>query len=316
MHDHSADHNNGHGHSHDHGGGHQHHAHGPSPQDGLGRYWAAVVFNLLFVALGVVVGLYANSTALLADAAHNLSDALGLVAAGWATWLARKPGSAKRTYGFGKATVLAALGNALVLVLVCGGIGWEALTRFAHPEPTQGLPVMIVAAIGVLVNGGSALLFLRGRKEDANVRGAFLHLMSDAASAAAVIVAGALILTTGLRWIDPFVSLGLCVLILRGAWSLLVETLNMAMDAVPAGVDVDAIRAFLGAQDGVEAVHDLHIWSMSTTETALTAHLVRPKGSDDVFLERITHALEHEHKVSHVTLQVERSAQGFCPEHP
>ncbi len=308
RHDHGA-------HGHHHGHGHGHH-HGPDIADGLGKYWAAVAFNLIFVIIGVAAGIYANSTALLADAAHNLSDALGLVAAGGATWLAGQPSSAKRTYGFGKATVLAALGNALLLVLVCGGIGWEALSRFTHPEPTQGLPVMIVAAIGVLLNGGSALLFLKGRKGDANVRGAFLHLMSDAATSAAVIVAGALILTTGLKWIDPLVSLAVCALILRGTWGLLRETMDMAMDAVPNGVDVDNVRGFLGAQDGVAAVHDLHIWSMSTTETALTAHLVCPAGGDDAFLERVTHALEHDHKIAHVTLQVERSAQGFCPEHP
>ncbi len=300
---------------HDHHHGHGHH-HGPAIEDGLGKYWAAVGFNLLFVAIGVAVGIYANSMALLADAAHNLSDAVGLIAAGGATWLARQPGSARRTYGFGKATVLAALGNAVLLVLVCGGIGWEALTRFLHPEPTQGGPVMIVAAIGVLLNGGSALLFLKGRQGDANVRGAFLHLMSDAATSAAVIVAGALILWTGARWIDPLVSLAVCALIVRGTWGLLRETVDMAMDAVPAGMDVGAVRAFLCAQEGVEAVHDLHIWSMSTTEAALTAHLVRPTGGDDAFLEQITHRLEHDHKIAHVTLQVERNAQGCCPEHP
>jgi cobalt-zinc-cadmium efflux system protein len=285
-------------------------------EDGLGKYWAAVAFNLIFVAIGVVVGIYANSTALLADAAHNLSDALGLVVAGGAKWLARRPGTAKRTYGFGKATVLAALGNALVLVLVCGGIGWEALSRFIAPEATQGLPVMIVAGIGVLLNGGSALLFLKGRKGDASVRGAFLHLMADAATSAAVIAAGALILVTGYRWIDPLISLAVCALIVRGTWGLLRETMDMAMDAVPAGVDVTKVRTVLEAQQGVTAVHDLHIWSMSTTEVALTAHLVRPEGSDDSFLEGITQTLAHDHQIAHVTLQVERSAQGFCPEHP
>ena len=314
MNDHTHHHHD-HAHGHSHGAGH-HHAHGPDIKDGLGRYWAAVAANLLFVALGVAAGLYAHSMALLADAAHNLSDALGLVAAGGATWLAQQPSSAKRTYGYGKAPVLAALGNALMLVLVCGGIGWEALTRFVHPEPTQGGIVMIVAAIGVLLNGGSALLFLKGRAGDANVRGAFLHLMSDAATSAAVIIAGGLIMWTGAQWIDPLVSFAVCALILRGTWGLLIETINMAMDAVPAGVDCAAIRTFLGAQEGVVAVHDLHVWAMSTTEVALTAHLVRPSGSDDAFLERVTHALEHDFRVQHVTLQVECNAQGFCPEHP
>jgi len=322
SHDHSAHHHHhdhaGHGHHHhDHHHGHEghHHAHGPDIADGLGRYWAAVVFNLLFVAIGVVAGFYANSTALLADAAHNLSDALGLVAAGGATWLAQRPSSERRTYGYGKATVLAALGNALALVLVCGGIGWEALSRFAAPEPTKGGVVMVVAAIGVLINGGSALLFLRGRGDDANVRGAFLHLMSDAATSAAVIVAGALIMTTGLRWIDPIVSLAVCALILRGTWGLLTETLDMAMDAAPKGIKVEDVRSYLEKQDGVSAVHDLHVWAMSTTESALTAHIVRPSGGDDHFLETLTHGLAHTYRIDHVTIQIEQSAQGYCPDH-
>ncbi|MBU6206661.1 MAG: cation diffusion facilitator family transporter [Alphaproteobacteria bacterium] len=319
-HDHEHDHHHhGHTHSHDHDHHHHgaggHHHHGPSIEDGLGRYWAAVALNLIFVAVGVAVGIWANSTALLADAAHNLSDALGLVAAGGATWLATRPGSAKRTYGFGKATVLAALGNAIALVLVCGGIGWEALTRLWVPEATQGLPVMIVAAIGVTLNGGSALLFLKGRHGDANVRGAFLHLMSDALTSAAVIVAGALIWWSGAKWIDPLVSLGVCALILRGTWGLLVETMDMAMDAVPAGVDMAKLRTFLAALPGVDAVHDLHVWAMSTTENALTAHLVRPAGSDDAFLDALTHKIEHDFGIGHVTIQIEHSAGAHCPDH-
>lgn len=271
---------------------------------------------MVFVAIGVAAGLYANSTALLADAAHNLSDALGLVAAGTATWLAARPSSSRRTYGYGKATVLAALGNAVMLVLVCGGIGWEAISRFFDPQPTQGPVVMIVAAIGVALNGGSALLFLRGRGADANVRGAFLHLMSDALTSAAVIVAGALIWWTGVLWIDPLVSLAVCVLIVRGTWGLLRETLDMAMDAVPPNVDAGAVRQFLCAQPGVVEVHDLHIWAMSTTEVALTAHLVRPDEDNDAFLADVSHRLEHDFAVQHVTLQIERSAQRHCPDHP
>lgn len=313
--DHSHDDHSDHGHGHGHGHGGHHHAHGPDIKDGLGRYWAAVALNLAFVAIGIAAGIYANSTALLADAAHNLSDALGLVAAGGATWLAAKPGTNRHTYGFGKATVLAALGNAVALILVCGGIGWEALSRFAAPEETKGGIVMVVAAIGVLLNGGSALLFLRGRGDDANVRGAFLHLMSDAATSAAVIVAGGLIIWSGLKWIDPIVSLAVCALILRGTWGLLQETLDMAMDAAPQRVDVSAVRHYLEGLEGVIAVHDLHIWAMSTTEAALTAHLVRPLGGDDVFLADVTHGLAHDFRIEHVTIQIEHNAQGFCPEH-
>jgi cobalt-zinc-cadmium efflux system protein len=275
----------------------------------------AVAFNLIFVAVGVTAGIYANSTALLADAAHNLSDALGLVAAGGATWLAAKPGNARHTYGYGKATVLAALGNAIVLVLVCGGIGWEALSRFIEPQNTQGGIVMIVAAIGVLLNGGSALLFLRGRGDDANVRGAFLHLMSDAFTSAAVIVAGGLIIWSGFKWIDPIVSLAVCALILRGTWGLLTETLDMAMDAAPQRVDVTEVRRFLEGLEGVEAVHDLHVWAMSTTDAALTAHLVRPEGCDDSFLADVTERLAGAFRIDHVTIQIEHGAKEFCPEH-
>lgn len=315
-HSHTHDHHHEHSHDHEHSHGSHGHHHGPALEDGVGRYSVAVALNLLFVAIGVAAGLYANSMALLADAAHNLSDALGLVAAGGATWLATKPGNHTRTYGYGKATVLAALGNAVVLILVCGGIGWEAVSRFFNPAPTQGGIVMIIAAIGVLLNGGSALMFMQGRHGDANVRGAFLHLLSDALTSAAVIVAGGLIFITHWQWIDPLVSLLVCLLIVRATWGLLAETLNLALDAVPHGVNATQVRADLAAHPQVAAVHDLHIWAMSTRENALTAHLVCPDGGDDTLLKHLSNHLQEKHGIAHITLQVEQSAQGFCPEHP
>ncbi|HYD73014.1 MAG TPA: cation diffusion facilitator family transporter, partial [Candidatus Binatia bacterium] len=258
-----------HGHAHQHGHAHDHAA----PIDK--RYTIAIALNLAFVAIEAAAGIFANSTALLSDAAHNLSDVLGLALAGGAAWLAKRQANAQRTYGYSKATVLAALANALVLVVACGGILWEALHRLFTPVETLPLVVMAVAGAGVIVNGATALLFLRGRKEDVNVRGAYLHMLADAGVSAAVIAAGAIIWATGLHWIDPLLSVGVVLLILWGTWGLLKESLDLAMDAAPPHIDVAAVRAFLAEQPGVIAVHDLHVWAMGATKPALTAHLVR-----------------------------------------
>lgn len=298
-----------HAHSHAHDHSHAHHAH-----PGDRRYSIAIVINLSFVVLEAAGGLYANSTALLSDAAHNLSDVLGLALAGGAAWLAKRAASEKRTYGFSKATILAALANALVLVAVSGGILWEAVSRFSRPETTQADLVMAIAAAGVIVNGATAALFLAGRKRDVNVRGAFLHMLSDAAVSAAVIVAGAAMWFTGLAWIDPAISIAVVALILWGTWGLLKELLDLALDAAPAHIDVKAVRAELAALPGVIAVHDLHVWAMGATETALTAHLVRPEGGDDAFLERAAKAVSHRFNIAHVTLQVERARRDDCAE--
>ena len=303
-----------HAHSHSHGNGHAHdhgHAHG-EPSDK--RYTVAIALNLAFVAVEVAGGIYANSTALLSDAAHNLSDILGLALAGGAAWLATRPGSQQRTYGYSKAGVLAALANALILVAVSGGILWEAISRLFAPAPTQGLMVMVVAALGVVINGASAMLFIAGRKQDINVRGAFLHMLSDAAVSAAVIVAGLIIWLTHWSWVDPLVSIGVVALILWSTWGLLRESLALAMDAAPAHIDVAAVRNYLASQPGVVAVHDLHIWAMSPTEPALTAHLVRPEGGDDAFLAAITDGVAHKFAIQHVTLQVERAQRDDCAE--
>jgi cobalt-zinc-cadmium efflux system protein len=297
---------------HDHHGHHHGHSHGPGAKLSDKRYSIAIALNLGFVTIEVAAGFYANSTALLSDAAHNLSDVLGLALAGGAAWLATQASSERRTYGFSKATVLAALANALVLVGASGAILWEALSRFAAPETTEPLPVMLAAGAGVIVNGATALLFVAGRERDVNVQGAFLHMLADAGVSAGVIVAGAAIWLTGFAWIDPAASIAVVALILWSTWGLLKESTALAMDAAPSHIDVAAVRAFLAGQPGVIAVHDLHVWAMGASEPALTAHLVRPEGSDDAFLAKITHGLEHDFAIGHVTLQVERVARKDC----
>lgn len=297
-----------HGHAHHHD--HAHHA--PAASDK--RYTVAIALNLGFVVMEAAAGFLANSTALLSDAAHNLSDVLGLALAGGAAWLAKRSAGAQRTYGFSKATVLAALANALVLVIACGGILWEASSRFFAPEATQPLFIMVVAFAGVLVNGMTAMLFLRGRKEDVNVRGAYLHMLADAGVSAAVIVAGAAILFTGMSWIDPAISVVVVLLILWSTWGLLRESLDLAMDAAPAHIDVAAVRAYLAEQQGVIAVHDLHVWAMGATKPALTAHLVRPEGGDDAFLAQVADGISAKFGIGHVTLQVERAQRDDCAE--
>ena len=296
-----------HGHAHDH---HDHAHHHPAPSDK--RYTIAIALNLGFVIVEAAAGFIANSTALLSDATHNLSDVLGLALAGGAAWLAKQQAGAQRTYGFSKATVLAALVNALVLVVACGGLLWEASTRLFAPELTQPLFIMAVAATGVVINGATAMLFLAGRKEDVNVRGAYLHMMADAGVSAAVIVAGALIFFTGANWVDPAISLAVVLLILWGTWGLLRESLDLSLDAAPAHINVADVRDYLLAQPGVTAVHDLHVWAMGATKPALTAHLVRPEGGDDAFLAQITEGITQRFGISHVTLQIERTQRDDC----
>jgi cobalt-zinc-cadmium efflux system protein len=302
-----------------HGHAHHHHAHGddhdthydPAPP-GDKRYTIAIVLNLGFVALETAAGLWANSTALLSDAAHNLSDVLGLALAGVAAWLAKRGASDKRTYGFSKATVLAALANALVLVAACGGLLLEAGQRLFAPEQTAPLVVMGVAAAGVAINGATALLFLRGSAHDVNARGAFLHMLADAGVSAAVIAAGALMWLTHAPWIDPLASIAVVLVILIGTWGLLRESLDLALDAAPRGIDVAAVRAFLLEQPGVGAVHDLHVWAMSATRAALTAHLERPEGGDDAFLQAAAAGVKQRFGIAHVTLQIERARRDDC----
>lgn len=266
-----------------------------------------MVLNLAFVIIEAGFGVWTNSTALLADAGHNLSDVLGLALAGGAAWLATLAGGAQRTYGFGKATILAALANALLLVFACGAIVWEALQRFSDPEPVQAGPVMIVAAIGVLINAGTAALFVAGGKHDINVRGAFLHMVGDAAVSVGVIGAAGAIALTGANWIDPATSLAIVAVIGLSTWGLLKESLNLALDAAPPSVEIAAVRSLLESQPGVTGVHDLHVWNISARDTAMTAHLVRPEGGDHDFLQAAHAALHRAFGLDHITLQIETS---------
>jgi len=295
---------------HDHSHDHAYHHSAPSTQ----RYTVAIALNLAFVAIEAAAGVYANSTALLSDAVHNLSDVLALVLAGGAAWLATRPVSAQRTYGFAKATVLAALANGLVLVIACGGIAWEAASRLAAPVESTPFIVVLVAGAGVVINGATALLFMRSSKGDVNARGAYLHMLSDAGVSAGVIVSGLAMWLTGAQWIDPAVSLAVVALVLWSSWGLLRESLDLALDAAPRDIDVSAVRGFLGALPGVTAVHDLHIWAMGTTSRALTAHVVRPQGGDDGFLAAAADGVSAKFGIEHVTPQVETAQRDDCAE--
>ena len=257
-----------------------------------------------------VAGFVAHSTALFADAGHNLSDVLGLALAGGAAWLARRPGGEQRTYGFGKATIFAALINGLLLVFASGAIVLEAAHKLMSPQPVTETVVMATAAVGVLINGGTALLFMRGRENDANLRGAFLHMASDAVISVGVVISGAIVAFTGALWLDPLVSIVIVAVVLVGTFGLLREAGDMAMDAAPPGVDVAAVRAFLAGQPGVSEVHDLHVWAMGAATSALTAHLVRPDAlsDDDAFLQVICLETTRRFGIEHVTIQVERQA--------
>jgi cobalt-zinc-cadmium efflux system protein len=307
---HKHDHRHDHGHSHGHG---HHHHHAPVP--GHGRAFAlAIGVNTLFVAIEFVYGFIANSTALMADAGHNLSDVLGLVLAWGAAVLAKRAPSARYTYGLRSSSILAALGNAVLLLLACGAIAWEAVHRFTAPAPVAGVTVSVVAAIGVAINGFSAWLFMAGSKGDLNIRGAYLHMAADAAISLGVVVSGLVIMGTGWTWLDPAVSLVIVLVIVYGTWSLLRESLRLVMAAVPDSVDAEAIGRFLADQPGVSGVHDLHIWAMSTTETALTAHLVMPGGyPGDGAIDAIVAQLHHDFSIGHCTLQVEEgTSQHRC----
>jgi cobalt-zinc-cadmium efflux system protein len=292
-----------HAHHHDHDHHHHGHHHGPPSARGFGL---ALVLNGGFVVVELVYGLLASSMALVADAAHNLGDVAGIALAWTAALLARRPPTPRRTYGFRKATVLAALGNAMLLLLTVGAVAWEAVQRLWEPQPVPGLTLMVVAGIGVVVNGASALPFVRGREHDVNRRAAFLHLLADAAVSLAVVVAGALMLATGWWWLDPVTGLLVSAVILVTTWSLLRESLAQALDAVPSHVDASAVRRHLEQLPGVEHVHDLHIWPLGATEVALTVHLVMPAaGQDPGLLARLSAALREQFGIGHCTIQVE-----------
>lgn len=290
---------------------HHHHGHG-APSQGR-AFFIAVSLNMAFVIAEVIAGLLSGSVALIADAGHNLSDVLSLALAWGASVLAARPPSARFTYGLKSSSILAAIANAALLWVALGAILVETIRRFGDPAPVQGGMMMAVAAVGIAVNGLSALLFIGGRKRDLNLRAAFVHLMADAAVSAGVVLAGLAVSVTGARWIDPATSLAITGIIAAGSWGLLRDAMRMGLLGVPDGIESDEVRAFLAARPGVGAVHDLHIWPMSTTETALTAHLVMPDGHPgDAFLHALTHDLHHEFGIGHPTLQIEIQAAADC----
>jgi cobalt-zinc-cadmium efflux system protein len=290
---------------------HAHAGHAHAPAD-FGRAFAiGVALNTGFVALEAVAGWLTGSLALLADAGHNLSDVAGLLLAWGAATMAKRKPTATRTYGLGRSTILAALANAVLLLLAVGAILWEAMHRFAEPQPIAGATVAGVAAAGILVNGFTAWLFMSGSKGDLNIRGAYLHMAADAAVSFGVVLAALAVMATGWLWLDPATSVVIALVIAWGTWSLFTESAGMALDGVPAGMRQADVQSWLAARSGVTAVHDLHIWSLSTTQTALTAHLVRPgTGLDDAFLVETAAALKSEFGISHATLQIE--AVGDC----
>jgi cobalt-zinc-cadmium efflux system protein len=308
-------------HSHSHAHDHTHSHGGDARGARLGRAFAAgIALNVAFVIAEVVLGLMANSLALVADAMHNLSDVVGLVLAWGASALALRPPSARFTYGFRGSTILAALANAMLLLVVTGGIAWEALHRLKNPGIVNETLMIWVAIAGIVINGVTAWFFMADRKSDLNVRGAYLHMAADAGVSAGVALAGAGMLLTGWLWLDPAVSLVIVATIFVGTWGLLRDSVKLALHAAPESVDPGEVRGYLCALKGVAEVHDLHIWGMSTTETALTAHLVMPAGHPgDDFIAHVVHDIEHRFRIGHVTIQIEMGTSAnpcaLAPDH-
>lgn len=301
--DHPHSHHADHAHPrHDH---HNHPAHHHAAPQGRALL-IGIALNLAFVIVEFISGLLADSLALIADAGHNLSDVLGLTLA-WAAMVAVRRAPTKRfTYGFGASSILAALGNGLILAAACGVIAWEAINRFSAPHLVASTTVIIVAAIGIAVNGLTALTLHRHSHDDLNIRGAYLHMLGDAAVSLGVVIAGVTMQWTGWQWLDPSVSLVIVVVIMVTSWSLLRASVRLAMAGVPEGIDIDKIEQFLRAQVGVGDVHDLHVWAMSTTETALTVHLIMPAGHPgDAFLGALCHDLDTQFRIGHPTIQIE-----------
>ncbi len=296
-----------HDHSH-----HHHHCHAPAD---YGRaFLIGIALNIVFVLAEVIYGLQAQSVALLADAGHNASDVLSLILAYIASQLLKRKPSQRFTYGLQSSSILAALTNAVVLLVAVGGIVWEALYRFSEPQPVEGITVMIVAGLGVLINGVTALMFM-GNKHDLNVRGAYLHMAADAGISLGVVISGLIIMMTGWLWLDPAVSIVISVVIVAGTWGLLKDSLTLALHAVPAHIDPDKVREALSILPDVASVHDLHIWAMSTTEVALSAHLLMKDGHPgDGFLAEASRMLHDRFHIGHSTLQIELGdTQADCP---
>ncbi|MBX7483177.1 cation diffusion facilitator family transporter [Qipengyuania qiaonensis] len=289
---------------HSHSDGHRH-GHSHAQADYGNAFMVGIILNAGFVIVEAVYGWISGSMALIADAGHNLSDVLALLLAWAASIAAKRPGSERFTYGYKSSTILAALLNAGLLLLAIGAILFETLNRIAEPPVVEGEKMAIIAGIGIVINAGTAALFMRGQ-HDINIRGAFLHMAADALVSAGVVIAGLAIMWTGESWIDPAVSLAIVLVIAWGTWGLLKDSVAMSMLGVPKGISENRVRAYFFALPGVEAVHDLHIWPMSTTETALTVHLVIPSGHPgDAFLQEVAHELQQRHNIGHTTVQIE-----------
>jgi cobalt-zinc-cadmium efflux system protein len=288
-------------------------AHDHAPAD-FGRAFAiGITLNLVFVLIEAGYGFLANSLALVADAGHNLSDVMTLVVAWIALVMAKRGATARHTFGFKKGTILVSLGSALFLYAAIGVIIWEAVGRLHSPAPVAGTTIVVVAAIGVVINTVTALLFMRGRKDDLNIKGAFLHMAADAAVSAGVVGAGLAISATGWNWLDPVVSIAIALVVLAAGWGLLKDSLHLSMAGVPAHIDAEEVLDYLTCLPGVACVHDLHIWAAGTTENVLTAHLLMPEGGNDEFLHRVAHELNHRFTIHHTTLQVEKEdTEGVC----
>jgi cobalt-zinc-cadmium efflux system protein len=310
---HDHDHHDHHDHVHDHDHAHHHqgpgHVHAPAS---FGRAFAiGCILNVGFVIAEWLFGAMAHSLALMADAVHNLGDVLALVLAWVAAGLARRPPSERFTYGLRGSSILAALVNGGALLVITGGLGWEALRRLPHPDAVEGGTVIGVALAGVVVNGVTALLFMQGGRKDLNMRGVYLHMVADAAVSLAVAIAGVGVLFTGWNWLDPALTLIVSAVILWGSWDLLRQSIRLALQAVPAGIETTSVRDLLAGLPGVSEVHDLHIWAMSTSENALTAHLVMPSGHPgDGFLHDACGLLEQRFGIHHATLQIEVANTG------
>ncbi|MBY6127900.1 cation diffusion facilitator family transporter [Qipengyuania aquimaris] len=301
SHDHDHDHHDGHGHGHGHG-------HSHAPKDFGQAFLIGVILNSVFVVVEAVYGWISGSMALIADAGHNLSDVMALLLAWGASVAAKKPPTQRFTYGFKSSTILAALANAGLLLVAIGAITFETLHRIAEPAPVEGMTMVIVAGIGIVINTGTALLFLRGREHDINIRGAFLHMAADALVSLGVVIAGVAIVFSGATWIDPLVSLLIVAVIAWGTWGLLKDSVAMSLLGVPKGISESGVRSYFAGLEGVSEIHELHIWPMSTTETALTAHLVMPGGHPgDTFLKQVGDELEQKHRIGHATIQIEQS---------
>src|SRR5262245_21187683 len=297
---------------------HQHdHRHTHTPKNFGPMFAIATALNVALVVVQFFYGIVAHSVALLADAGHNFGDALGLVIAWGAHVLARLNPTARYTYGFRSASILAALLNGVILLVATGAIASEAIGRFFEPSEVAGMTVMIVAAVGILINGLAAWHLMSGQKSDLNIRGAFLHMVADAAVSLGVVIAGGLILLTGWNWLDPAVSIAISFVIVWGTWSLLREAINHSLDAVPAEIDPKQVATFLIGLPGVKGIHDLHVWAMSTTDTALTCHLVMPGGHPgDAFLQKVCDQLHHKFEIGHPTIQIELADAGACKLEP